>query len=224
MSLILGIALITLLAGPTLCAEDSIFEILIRNEIRKLFPKEEKISVRLHSAPRELEQMRINQILFTRIPDKRGEGQVLVDATDRFGRRRSVYVGFKVYFERRVFLAKRDLKRGEIVRREDIYENRASLVDTSDLPYGIEEIENRRLKRDVKMNTIITKEVLDDPYLVKRGDDVVLILETERLQIVGKGISLDRGKLGDTIKVRNASSGKEVLGYVSGEREVRVLF
>lgn len=220
----LTIILMLLFASFALCSEDKAIERTLSNEIIKLFPKGDNVSVRFHNLPRELTEMKINGILISRLPDRRGEGQILVDASDRFGRRRSVYVGFRVISERRIYLAKRDMKKGEIIKPEDLYEKKVSVVDLTDLPNGIEELENRRLKKDVKMNTVITRDLLDDPYLVKRGDDVILILETEKLQILGKGISLDRGKLGDTIKVKNVSSGKEVSGYVSGEKEVRVLF
>ena len=60
--------------------------------------------------------------------------------------------------------------------------------------------------------------------LVKAGDPVALVVEVGGLRIQGTGISLERGRSGDEVRVRAVPSGKIVMGTVVSDRTVQVSF
>ena len=55
---------------------------------------------------------------------------------------------------------------------------------------------------------------LDRPHLITRGEQVALHAGADVFQVSTRAEALDNGRLGDQIRVRNATSGKVVYGWV----------
>jgi Chaperone for flagella basal body P-ring formation len=60
--------------------------------------------------------------------------------------------------------------------------------------------------------------------LVKAGDPVELVVQVGGMRIQGTGIPLDRGREGDVVRVRAATSGRILVGTVVGQQIVQVSF
>lgn len=216
--------LVTILAlsDVALALERSSLEKHLLAEIRKLYGSQEEVLVQFHNLPKE--ETNIKRVIISRLPDRKGDGQARIEFEDRSGKGRVAYVSFRVSTMKRFYVLKRNMEKGEIIRIQDVQENYAYLNDASFYPSSAEEIVGKRLKRSVQKNTVITKDLLEDEYLVKKGDVVTVKFENEKMMISTKAISLERGKLGDTIKVKNMTSGKEIVGLISGAKEVTVSF
>jgi flagella basal body P-ring formation protein FlgA len=63
---------------------------------------------------------------------------------------------------------------------------------------------------------------VDDPRLVSRGAPTQMIFEENGLVITAIGSPLQNGGLGEMIRVRNADTGRIVLGVVQADGRVRI--
>ncbi len=78
------------------------------------------------------------------------------------------------------------------------------------------------LKYSLTAGTAISQEILQRPKVIKRGDLVQLIAETEALLIRQQGEALQDGEVGKTINVRNNSSNLTVQATVVSAGRVKI--
>lgn len=193
-------------------------------EFVKAFYAPDEVEVRLESHPEILNsKAKIEAINFAKVPDTDGAGLCLIDMVDQRGRPRGIYVPIKVLKKRPLFVAKRELLRGEVLKEEDIKTNYTYLTGRASIyPSSIDYLIGKTLKRDIKRGTTITEDAIEDPVMVRRGKMVILIGENKRLLIKTQGKALENGRLGDVIKVKNTTSGKVVHATVTAENTVTV--
>lgn len=89
---------------------------------------------------------------------------------------------------------------------------------------GTEEVVGKRLRVNVKQNAEITRNMVRNIPLVKRGKLVRIVIERMPLSITTIGLSEQDGMLGDLVKVKNASSRRTIYARVMGDSLVRVEF
>jgi flagellar basal body P-ring formation protein FlgA len=70
----------------------------------------------------------------------------------------------------------------------------------------------------------IPMNAVDDPKLVTRGAQTQIMFEEGGLSIMGVGIPLQSGTLGETIQVKNVDSGRIITGRVQPDGRVRIGF
>lgn len=70
----------------------------------------------------------------------------------------------------------------------------------------------------------IPMNAVDDPKLVTRGTQTQIVFEEGGLSIMGIGIPLQSGTLGETIQVKNIDSGRIITGRVQPDGRVRIGF
>ena len=63
---------------------------------------------------------------------------------------------------------------------------------------------------------------LERPKMVERGDAVTLVFDNGPMQLTVKGKSLQSGAIGDTIRVSNLDSNKNLQGTITAHREVTI--
>ena len=90
---------------------------------------------------------------------------------------------------------------------------------------NINDVLNKRLRTSIKRpNTIITRNMLKEPMMVKRGKLVRIVLEKGPLKITTIGLSKQNGACGDIIKVKNISSKNVIYARVMEDSLVQVEF
>ncbi|WP_340680546.1 flagellar basal body P-ring formation chaperone FlgA [Paraglaciecola sp.] len=62
----------------------------------------------------------------------------------------------------------------------------------------------------------------DDLCFVCKGDSVVISAESQYMQVKTNGIALEDGNIGDTIRVKNSRSNKNLLAQIVSTHEVKV--
>ncbi|NTV14063.1 MAG: flagellar basal body P-ring formation protein FlgA [Desulfobulbaceae bacterium] len=115
-----------------------------------------------------------------------------------------------------------DLPRGAVLAMKDL---RLVEKDISTLrePYrDTAELLGKGLLRAMKAGEVIQKGLLTTPPVVHRGELVTLTVRSAGLILTASGSALDNGGLGETIRVRNNSSQKEVQGRITGPGKVEV--
>ncbi|ALE02966.1 flagellar basal body P-ring formation chaperone FlgA [Bartonella ancashensis] len=88
----------------------------------------------------------------------------------------------------------------------------------------MKQVMNKVAVRPLKAGRPIALSSLGEPILVERGQTAKLIFQTSNLQITALGVVLQSGSSGDVVRVRNADSGRIVMGTVLQDGSVRVGF
>lgn len=86
----------------------------------------------------------------------------------------------------------------------------------------IDEVAGQTLRRSVRAGTVLAPNMLDSPQLINRGDLLTIRVQRAQISIEVQGTALERGKLGETIRVRNNQSNNIVAGRVIADGVVVV--
>ena len=124
-----------------------------------------------------------------------------------------------------VVVTRKPLGRHKPITEEDI---ELQTMDLSDLPAAIvtdpETVLGKRTRRAIGAQTPLRADLIELPPLVKRGDLVVIVAESNGLKITTLGQVKKRGRLGERIPVINMDSKKILYGRVIDSNTVRVDF
>ena len=82
----------------------------------------------------------------------------------------------------------------------------------------------KKAKNRINFETVIRKKMIGLNNVIKRGDIVTIYLENKQIKLSVPARALERGAVGDTIRVVNTSSDKEVYAVVKSSKTVEVIF
>ncbi len=205
--------------------EYSPIEARIVQFVRQIYSEDTDVQIKLNSIPKLKEKVKVKDMSLLKIPDLEGEGICLVELEGAGGKGKSVHVPFKVSMKRKLFVLRQQGKRGDVIRERDITIRETYLHGRgAEYPPSIDDVVGRALKKDVAINTIVTCQILEDPVVIKRGEIVDIVAENKEIIVQTKGRTVDKGKMGDMIRVRNMASGKEIQARVTANNAVTVEF
>ena len=102
------------------------------------------------------------------------------------------------------------------------------VTDLAGLPTGviteIDDIIGKRARRNIQAGEFLRSDLIEMPPLVKRGDMVVIVAETEGLKVTAIGEVKSAGRLGERVKVVNLDSDKRLSARVVDNKTVKVEF
>lgn len=145
--------------------------------------------------------------------------RVYVDG--KFYRRVILYYRVEVYDT--VLVAAQDLRPEQsigtaAVRQAEIKVENAGTVYLKEFS----EVEGRVPARFLKTGTPLSADVLQAARVLEAGDPVTLVTNYNGIEVKAEGIALQRGRVGERIRVRNARSAKVLLGTVVDAHTVRL--
>jgi flagella basal body P-ring formation protein FlgA len=124
-----------------------------------------------------------------------------------------------------VLVSNRSLNRHDVISQEDVRLEKMNLAELqADVITDSGEVIGKRTKRNLDVNTPLRLTFLEIPPLVKRGDMVTIVAETDVLKITTKGVVTESGCKGDVVRVVNVNSRKELFAKVRDARTVEVDF
>jgi len=224
--LLLILILILFFPVTSICKEQQVsVERRLIGFISDYYGQKNDILIKLNSQPSVLrdDSVKVRDINFAKLPDSNGYGICSVEVEDKKKTIKNVFVAFKVMNKKKIYVLKENMARGEIISADKIAVKEVILNDDKrNYPTEIEDVVGKMLKRDLNAGIAITKDVIEDHFVVKRNDIVNIIIEYKRLVVKTKGRAIDRGRIGDVIRVKNLTSQKEVLGRVTGSGIVNV--
>jgi flagella basal body P-ring formation protein FlgA len=138
---------------------------------------------------------------------------------------KKAWVTAEIEVSEEVVVSNRPLKRYDVIAQEDVRLEKMNLADLS--PHVItdpREVIGKRTKRVVEPGTPLKLTFLEMPPLVKRGDLVTIVAESEVLKITTQGVVTESGCKGDMVRVINTSSRKELYATVRDSRTVAIDF
>ncbi len=104
------------------------------------------------------------------------------------------------------------------VVRLDISQIAGDLLPAADLAIG------QRLKRSMRAGSPLFADLLEPQPLVKRGDRVMIEAKSGVITVTVPGEVRSSGARGDSVRVKNLMSRREVYAKVLDERTVQVMF
>lgn len=118
---------------------------------------------------------------------------------------------------------KNTLKNGDIIGALDIdYIDIAENHIANGAIINEKDLINMTPRRLVQAGKPVISNELQPPKMVERGDLITLVFANGPMILTVKGKSLQPGSLGDTIRVSNAESNKNLQGIVTAHREVTI--
>lgn len=149
---------------------------------------------------------------------------VMIVKVDGVPRTRLQMAGWVDVF-RPVVCAKRSIKKGQIITKDDLYMERRNLSHLSDkVVDDFDYVVGMMAKHNIKENTPIKKWMVERAPIVKRGDIVTILAEKGALRVTVPGRVLEQGYSGDIVRVQNIMSRKQIFARILNNKTVLVEF
>ena len=156
-------------------------------------------------------------------PNTQLSGRTTVGVQCQSPERWRIYIPVEVRHMVSVVVARNPIYRGETVERDDLARESR---DTGGLRGGHftdpAEITGQQAERRLRPGRVISARDVAPPVLVERGSRVTITAGSGGFAVSVKGEALADGRKGETIRVRNLSSEREVDAEVVGPGRVRV--
>jgi flagella basal body P-ring formation protein FlgA len=124
-----------------------------------------------------------------------------------------------------VVCTSRDLKRGEVIKSNDVYlaKRNASRLSSKVLTH-IHKADGLRVKHNIKADTCLKEWMLEKAPVVEKGDLITIFAESGDLKVTAPGRVLMKGCIGEMIKVQNLMSKMDIYATVVNHSTVVVEF
>lgn len=153
----------------------------------------------------------------------RGLNKLAIRFEDDKGRlAKLVYVSAKLFVQTEVPVAIRDISKGSVVARTDI---ETRWVDASTLgrsPAKLVQIVGRQARQLISANSVIYSNQMESETLINKGERVSINVTGRGIQISAFGVALEPGAEGETIRILNSDSKKEIYAVITGENQAEV--
>ena len=134
-----------------------------------------------------------------------------------------IWVTAHIDVNQEVVVSNHPLKRHYIITKEDI---RLKKMNLKELPKDVItnplEVIGKRTRRTVDPDAPLRLNCLEVPPLVRRGDMVTIVVETDVLKITTQGMVTEDGGKGEMVRVINTGSRREVFARVIDSRTVEI--
>ena len=145
-------------------------------------------------------------------------------SVDGVVRNRAKLSGWVDVFEPVVCTA-RNVKRGEIIQRDDLCLIRKNISHLS--PKILRDMSRAigyMAKHNVREGACLKEWMVGKPSIVKKGDMVTIVAESDELRLTVPGRVLGKGYRGELVKIRNVMSKKEIYARVVNNSTVVIDF
>lgn len=214
------------LSGMNAYSQDqSLIETKISDFIRRIYNDGDYLQIKFGNIPTPLKGRPVKSISFAKVPDAKGDGVCLVEVEGKNNKDRSFYVPFRAISKAKIFVLTRSGKKNDVLRPESVTAKETVLNEKKPAyPSKLEDIVGKILKKDVTAGTVITYSMLDELVVIQKGEIVNVVAENKKLMVRTKGKAMEKGKVGDSIRVRNVQSDKEIFGRVVDDNTILVKF
>jgi flagella basal body P-ring formation protein FlgA len=132
--------------------------------------------------------------------------------------------GWVDVFESAVCTA-RPLKKGEVLKKEDLYVTRENVSRLQGQTVtDMEEAVGLMVRHSIRQNACLKEWMLEKAPVLDKGAVVTILAQMGGLRVSVKGVTLERGYPGEMVKVQNSMSQKAILARVIDSAHVMVEF
>ena len=123
-----------------------------------------------------------------------------------------------------VYVPARALSTGEIITEGDLQTITVPERDlSSNAVVDLKSLVGMEVKRTLREGSIIRKNAIAAPLLVRKKELITLTVETNQMRLTAQGQAMDDGAMGDVIRVMNLTSKKVISAVVSGKQSANVV-
>jgi flagella basal body P-ring formation protein FlgA len=155
--------------------------------------------------------------------DRTGRFNALLQVPAEGPRARPVRLTGSVHVSIEVPVLVRPIRRGMVIQAEDV---RWDTLRRSDLRPDIltdpADLVGQAARHGIQAGRPVRANQVALPELVRRNGLVTMVLETPFMTVTARGRALEGGAKGETVRIANVASDKEVLAVVTGRDTVRV--
>lgn len=136
----------------------------------------------------------------------------------------TIYVPVSIKVFKKVVTARTPAAKGQLLTRESLQlaEHEVSAL-TQGYFTNLDAVTNKQLKRSVTLNGIIKPNMLIEPKVVKKGDEVMIVAVKGSLAVRSPGVAMGDGRVGQQIMVKNSASKRLVKATVKQKGLVEVI-
>ena len=158
---------------------------------------------------------------------RRLQGQVRLIAVVRVDMivRNKVRLSGRVDVFEELVCASRNLSKGDIIGEDDLFLKRKNISKQSTkILTDMHGALGLMAKHNIRKKTFIKEWMVERPPVVNKGDVVTILAELRGLRVTVPGRTLEKGHLGESIRVQNVMSLKKIYARVINSNIVRVDF
>ncbi|MDP1707792.1 MAG: flagellar basal body P-ring formation chaperone FlgA [Gammaproteobacteria bacterium] len=156
-------------------------------------------------------------------PGTRSLGNTTVGVRCKGPRPWSLYVPVAIKLYGEAVVAARPLAMASVLKLQDV---RMAQVELSAGAAGVltdpQQVVGKVLRRPLPGDMVVTLDSLEEPRLVRRDEQVILVAEGSGMEVRMQGRALTDGVAGELIKVRNLGSKRVIEGTVVAPGLIRV--
>lgn len=203
-------------------------EKIVKQFIHKKMPWDSK-QVTIKISPAKGIVLAVGEITYEVVPRKREDYLGVTSLSVIFmvnGRvERKLWVTAHIDVSKEVVVSNHLLRRHYTITEGDIRLEKMNLAELSaNVVTDPLEVIGKRTKRAIDSNLPLKLNFLEVPPLVRRGDLVTIVAESDTLKITTQGIVSENGCKGEMVRVINTNSRKDVYARVVDSRTVAIDF
>ncbi len=131
----------------------------------------------------------------------------------------------KIQIFKEVVVTKKPLGRYRRITQDDVYMQKMDITNLpNDIITNYKDVLGKRARRNIWAKVALRAEYVEYPPLVKRGDMVLIVAESEKMKITAMGEARKSGRRGERVKVKNLNSNKRIFARIIDENTVKVDF
>lgn len=137
----------------------------------------------------------------------------------------NIYIPVKTELTRKMLVSKTTITRGEMITADKIKLEEQEITHQNQKHFSdINNIIGREARRTIRPNRVINSSMLQQAFLVRKKEPVLIYAQNQKLRISMKGTALTNGRHNEMIRVRNNSSQKIIEALVIERGIVAVNF
>lgn len=138
--------------------------------------------------------------------------------------KKSIRISARIIVVRPVLATTRVIERNDLIQREDLILAPRDITACADhILTDFSTIIGKSAKTRINADTLIKDNMIGSAPAVKKGDPITIYLENPFMKLTAPGKALERGAVGETIKVANTASSSEIYAVVRNSKSVEVL-
>jgi flagella basal body P-ring formation protein FlgA len=138
---------------------------------------------------------------------------------------KKIWVSAHIQVNGETVVARKPLGRYQTIARDDLLVKKMDLSRIpSDAIRNIDDAVGKRTTRTILSKSVLRKAMIESPPILKRGDMVTIIAETKGLKVTTQGVTKQKGRQGEMIRVLNIASKKMIYARVLDAGTVQVDF
>lgn len=131
----------------------------------------------------------------------------------------------KIQIFKEVVVTKKPLGRYRTIAHDDVMMQKMDITNLpNDIITNYKDVLGKRVRRNIWAKVVLRAEYIEFPPLVRRGDTVLIVAESEKMKITALGEVRKAGRRGERVKVINLNSNKRIFARVIDENTVKVDF